>query len=1049
MLNLHHNEEKMLKYWKEHQINEKVRAKNKGKGKPVYFLDGPPYVTGDLHPGHIWVKGLKDLFVRYKRYRGFDVVDRAGYDVQGLPTENAVEKKLKITSKKDIEEKLGIENFIKACREWIEYYMERMTNDYEKFGVSLDFSNPYLPYKDSYMEIEWSMIKTAAEKGYLYQGNKTTAYCPHCESVVSQGTMEVEHSDEKDPSIYILFKVVKGKLTPKIKVDDNTYLLVWTTTPWTLPANVAIAVNPTELYVNAEIGGRNLIMAKQRLDAVVALLNENAIVEEEFYGSELVGLYYTNALEEKVPKQKELRKHHKVVAAPQLVSVEEGTGLVHTAPGHGLEDYVLGVSLKVPIFSPVAPNATYNDDAGAYKGLKVPEEANKTILADLQELGVLMHSGTITHSYPHCWRCHTKIIFMASPQWFLNVQKIKKKLLKANQKIAWHPEEAKAWENDILANSPDWCISRQRYWATPLPVWICEKCKEVNVIGSKRELEERAVDPEAVRDLEDLHRPYIDRIKVKCAKCNGEAKRVLDVMDVWWDSGTAFRASLTEEQFQELFPVEFVVEYVEQIRSWFQYVLKVGVFVYGKNPWKHIVVHGIMWGNDGRKMSKSFANFKPLHEMTAYATADAFRLWALGYDPILNRNLNETEIKDRDKIVLMLYNIANMLKEYQDAIGYQPKLKSRLSSNIESEEAWISSRFESTKQKVTNALDSYDPYTATKSITDFIIEDFSRFYLKLAKKKILYGSKKQAKSAIDVINHILYSTLILISPVTPFVSESIYLDNYRFKESIFLEDWPKFNKKVLNKVLEDEFAIAQEAITAILNSREKADVRLRWPLSSATVATRDQNAITALQKLSQLVENYTNVKKLIIKEGAGTTKEIRPLFGKLGPLFKADAPLVAQELQRANADEVEAEISKGNEYGLRAQDGKLFNIPKEAFTIIERHPDPSVVHFKYGIASVDKTRDMALMEEAVMRELTRAIQDIRKKKGLKQADWVDAEIDSGKAFNAVLEKNSSDIKKTIRAKSLRIKELKDVGETFEVEGTVFRILLNKREKATS
>ncbi len=1041
MFDLAKKEEEVLAYWKEHKINEKVKAKNKGVGKPVYFLDGPPYVTGDLHPGHIWVKSLKDLFVRYKRFRGYDVVDRAGFDVHGLPTENAVERKLGITSKREIEEKIGIEKFIGECRAYIEYYMSRMTNDYERFGVSLDFSDPYLPYTNGYIETAWSMFKTAAGKGYLYQGSKTTAYCPRCESVVSQGTMEVEYENEKDPSIFITFKVNQAKSKPKISLDGDTWLLVWTTTPWTLPANVAIAANPKEKYVLARIGDKNMILAKERLDAVVAEMDESAAVLFEFYGSELDGIYYINALEEKVPKQKELRKYHKVVFSEQLVSVKEGTGLVHIAPGHGLDDYVLGVSLKLPIFSPIAPNARYNDDAGAYKGIRAPAEANEAVLKDIQDLGMLMVSGKVEHSYPHCWRCHSKIIFIASPQWFLNVQKIKKKMLKANQKISWHPEEARAWEADILGNSPDWCISRQRFWDVPMPIWICQKCGNKDIIGSRKELEEKAINHEYVKSLKDLHRPYIDNVTFKCSSCGGESKRVTDVTDVWWDSSIAFRASLTEEQFKRLFPVEFVVEYVEQIRAWFQYTLKAGLFVYGKNPYKHIVVHGIMWGTDGKKMGKSLGNYKPLNDMVQYAAADAFRLWALEHNPIANRNLNETEIKDSNKTVLMIYNIANLLKEYEELSGYKPESNDRISkSGLRSEDLWLLSRLESVTNQVTEALDGYESFNAVSPIEHFIVEDFSRFYLKLAKKRATYGSKRDIKTIINVMNYVLYKAMVLISPIMPFVTENIYLDLYKTQESIFLESWPKVKKGLVSTELENDIDIVRDTVTAILNSREKAGISLRWPVMNATVETNEDGTIETLKRYSTMIEEYVNAKHLVIKKADIAKTVVRPLFAKLGPSFKDKSQAVAAALKDADGEELMLAIEKSGKYILSTDKGPV-EIKPEHFTLIKTAEEGDAVLFKHGKAHVDKEISKEMREEALIREFERRIQMVRKDMGLRKPDKIKISYEALGEFKTLLSANAKKIGRDLNAVSLH--EGVNGGKEFDIEGNSVKVLVER------
>ncbi len=1017
MLDLNKSEEEVLRYWKEHDIVAKVRAKNAGK-KPFYFLDGPPFVTGDLHLGQVWTKSFKDLIVRYKRSRGFDVVDRAGYDTQGLPAENLVEKRLGIKSKKEIEEVVGIENFIKGCRELIDHYISRWENDFERFGVSLDFSRPYLPHTNEYMEGEWALFKTIDQKGYLYQGKKTTAYCPHCECVVSQGSMEVEHSEEKDPSIFVTFKVDRaGSKGAKLPLEGDAYLLVWTTTPWTLPANLAIAMAPETMYVVARIGGKNMILAKARLDHVSALLKESAVVLKEFYGSELKGVRYVSALEGKVPKQKELREHHRILAAPELVSSEEGTGLVHIAPGHGLEDYSMGIKNKLPIFCPVGADAKYTGDAGAYSGIRVPADANAAVLSDLKAQGALEYSGEETHSYPHCWRCHSKVIFIATPQWFLNVQKIKRKLLAMNERIGWHPEEARAWERDLLTNSPDWCVSRQRYWATPMPIWICGKCNERTVIGSRRELEERAVDKDYVRAMTDLHRPHIDKVVLRCGSCGGESRRIKDVLDVWFDSGMSFRLGVTEEQFERLFPVDFIVEYVEQTRAWFSVLLKCGAFAYGRSPVRDIAVHGILLGSDGKKISKSLGNFVPVNELVKHMSADSVRLWFLGRNQIDNLNLNEQEIRDNDKIVMLLHNVANLVKEYSDAMEYVPRLKVPR-AGLESEEAWLLSRYATTLGKVTASLDAYEPCGAVDAVRRFVVEDLSRFYLKAAKKKITGDNRKRARSALNVINYVLFNTLIMIAPMAPFVAEGVYQERYKLKESVFLEDWPKAKKGAVDARLEEEFVVAQEAITSLLNSREKANVKLRWPIANATVEVNDDAVEGALLRLTPMVEDFVNAKHLAVRRVEGFGREIRPVFTRIGPAFKADAPAVAEALKKEDADKVENAVAQSGHYSLHTDRG-LFDIKAEHFAVVERLENPNAIPFRHGMAYVDKEISEELREEAMVREFERRVQMARKEAMLKKADRIALFYEAGPRLAAIIKKNSREIRKYVGAKEMR------------------------------
>jgi len=1019
MLDIKSRELEILRYWEEHSVNDKVRQKN-SQGKKFYFLDGPPYVTGDLHPGHIWVKSLKDLFVRYKRFRGYNVVDRAGYDVHGLPIENKIEKVLGISSKKEIENSIGIERFVDECKAFVERYIGRMDADYKRYGISLDFSDPYLPYTNGYIETAWSMFKTISDKGFLYEGTRTLIYCPHCEDPLSQGSMEVEYKDVEDPSIYIMFKVDKARSKAKIEIKDNTYLLVWTTTPWTLPANVAIAANPKELYVEAKFEDKILIMAKPRFDAVAGLIDKSFVVLSEFYGSELEGLHYTSPFESTIEKQKELRKYHKVILSSELVSMEDGTGLVHIAPGHGLEDYALGIKNKLPIFSPVGPDAAYDEDAGIYKGVKVPFDANMRVLEDLESLGVILYKTKITHSYPHCWRCSSKLIFIATKQWFFNVQKIKKKMVLQNEKIMWHPGQVKDWEKTILENSPDWCISRQRYWGIPMPIWRCKGCNEVHVIGSVAELKELAKNKDEVSSLKDLHRPYIDKIIIKCGKCGGEMARIRDILNVWFDSGIAFRASLTAEQFGSFTPTNLVVEYIEQIRAWFQYVLKVSLMTYNKNPFDHIVVHGILFGLDGRKMSKSFGNYKPLNELVDFTAADAFRLWSLDHDPILNRNLNEAEIKENEKPITILYNVANLLSEYEAATKYKPKESKKVSaSGIENVDQWILSKLETMVSGVTDSLENYDAYRAAELIKDFVIEDFSRFYLKFAKKNL--NDKRRYKKTINVIDYVLFRTLLVSSPLMPFMADGIYTARYKGKESIFLEDWPKVNKRLINKQMEDEIGIAKDAITAILGGREKANIKLRSPILSATIETTDEHVISTIQRLSLLIESYVNAKRINIVKGSSSKREVKPVFAKLGPSFKESANVIADELKKQDASKMEEEVNRSGYFRIHTSRGS-FDIKPEHFTVAENLLSGDTMPFKYGLVSIDATQTEELKEELFERDLVRRIQMMRKEMGLTMVNNIMLYLKVDKAVEPLVRSMKEEIKQSVRAKGIAINE---------------------------
>ncbi len=1038
-LDLKENEKEVLEYWKNKDINKQVNQK-KGN-KKFYFLDGPPYVTGDLHPGQMWVKTIKDIFLRYKRYRGFNVVNRAGYDVHGLPIENKIEKLLNLKTKLDIENQIGVENFVHKCRDYVDSYMGRMNNDFLRFGISLDFSNPYIPYKSEYINASWKIFKSIYQNNYVYNDNKIAAYCPHCQTPLSQGTTEIEYKDVSDPSILVAFKIDKTKKS-KLNIDlNNTYLLVWTTTPWTIPSNIAIAVNPKELYVDSTILGKHYIIAKKRIDIVANLIGESVIVNAEFYGSELSGVYYVSPIEEKIEWQKELRESHKVVLDNKIVTMEEGTGLVHIAPSHGIEDFAVGKKNNLPILSILGEDARYTDKAGAYKSLSVPDEANNVIIKDLEDAGALIYHGKIIHSYPHCWRCESKLIFTLTKQWFFNIQKIKKKLIKQNKKVHWHPKEALLWQEDILKNSPDWCISRQRYWGIPIPIWVCGSCGKKKVIGSFEELAENAADTEKMKNLKDLHRPYIDEILIKC-ECGGDMSRILDVFDVWYDSSIAFRASLSDEEFGTLFPVDYILEGRDQLRGWFSAQMKIGLLAYNKIPFKHVGIDGMMLASDGRQMHKHLNNYVPINDIITRYSADGFRLWCSSHTPWLDLQFNEDEIKNSEKNIMTLYNIFNLFSEYSNAINYNAGVKiKKPSKKLDTQELWLVSRVETLKIAVTKALDDYRAFDAINELILFFVEDFSRFYLKSAKQRILYGSKKEAKNVMDTMLYAMNNLLIMLSPFMPFSTEKIYLGLFKMKESIFLEDWPKPNSKFINPELENDFDITKKTITALLNSREKAKIGLKYPVESATIETESDTVYNSIGKLQGIIKDYVNVNNIIIKKINGIKKEVTPLFNKIGPEFKDKAPMVAEELKKVDGNEITKNIGQSGYYSLHTELG-TFQIKPEHFIITEKIQNTDAVSFKYGIASVDTTLSEELKEKYVIRDLIRKIQMTRKELNLKLSNKINLYINGIEGLGFIIDKNKDYIKKIVKAKRIEINVKENLDwKDMEVSGINIKVAI--------
>ncbi len=1046
MIDLNNIENYVNEYWDKEKPIDHIRKESVDK-KKYYFLDGPPYATGELGVYHVWVGIVKDIMLRYKRYRGFYVHDRAGFDVHGLPIENKVEHKLDLKSKEDIES-YGIDNFIEECKSFADEQVKGMIGVYTKYGSSLDFEHCYIPYKKDYMERGWGMFKGIYDKGLVYLGKKALAYCPHCETVLSAQGPEIEYADDSDPSIFVRFKVdLKESKDASIKLFDNLYLIIWTTTPWTLPSNMAIAVNPQGLYVEAKFGDEVYIVAKERLDQFAKSIDQSFTVLNEFYGSELTSVYYRSPFEAEVPKQKEFSKYHKVLPENSLVSMSDGTGLVHIAPGHGPEDFNVGFKNGIPIFSPVTDQATYSEEAGIFKGIKIPEEANKIILEKLKEKGDLLYKGSITHSYPHCWRCSSKLIYKATDQWFINVQKIKDKTVEANSKIKWHPENTSEWQADTLKNSPDWCISRQRYWGTPIPIWKCNNCDNTIAIGSAAELKAKA---NLSEEPKDLHIPTVDKITFKCDKCDGVMHRVPDIFDVWWDSGIAHTASLSEDELKKLFPADWITESRDQLRGWFSMLIRTSVALYNKTPFKEVTIGGMLYDEHGMEMHRHLGNLILAKDLPKYVSVDGYRLWCLSKPRWEDLKLKILELKDNDNVIVILYNVMKLAEEFSVLSNTDMKsIKKPSLTAADIEDQWILSRINTLVENITTELDKYEIDKAVNEMKDFVVNDLSRVYLKIAKQKAENASSKKLKYLSNLLNYVLYKFIVPFSVAAPFTSEYIYNKLYKIEnESIFYSKWPKPDTKYINKNIEEDFEIAKSITTDILSVREKENIRLRQPLSSATISTRYDNVVDSVQRLSNVISSFTNIKSVNVVKSENLNRKVIPVFAKLGPEFKENSNIISESLKNSNPDEIEKEVNQNGYYTLHTEKGN-FSIKPEQYTISESLSDEDAIESKYGLINIDTKITDELKKEFIVREVIRRIQMMRKEKGLKKMDSIVVYISADVAISGIIKDNLDTIKSVTKSKSIeeRLSDLNGLDETtFDIENSKIRLSIEKVKK---
>jgi isoleucyl-tRNA synthetase len=966
-------EEEILGYWKRKRIPERITDFASSKNPKFYLLDGPPYVNGIPHVGHVKTTTFKDIWGKFKQMQGYSVWFQPGFDCSGLPIENAVEKKLGIKSKKDIE-RIGVEKFINACRELAEENLHVWMDLYKNLGAWRGWQDPYLTYKDYYLESGWWTIKRMYEKGLLTEGTKPSFWCPHCETVLSGYEVTDSYKNLEDPSIFIKFKL-KGK--------KDEYLLVWTTTPWTLPANVAIAAHPDETYVKVKVGDEKLILAEKRLEELHRF-EIGYHVLEKFPGKELNGMRYEPLLD--VPLQRELDKnpyaHQVVLSIPimkkrvasktlakravtdadefgHVVDMETGSGLVHIAPGHGDVDNRLGKHYNLPEPSPVDDQGRLTKEAGEFAGLFV-KKADPLIIEKLESTGRLLKAEKIIHSYPLCWRCKSPLIYRMSNQWFLKLDTIRQDLMKENKKVKWLPDFGGERFENLLAEAPDWAITRQRYWGIPIPVWVCRKCGTTIVVGSRKELADLSG-----KHITDMHKDVVDKIEIKC-KCGSMATRVKDIMDVWFDSGISPWASLgypfmNKELFERLWPVDLVDESQDQIRGWFYTLMLCGYSVFDRAPYHTVCLNGWTLDEKGEKMSKSLGNVIDAEHARKELGSDLLRLYYC-YDtnPWDTQKFSMANAKDLRRIMNVLWNSWIFVETYCRRKEYE------LPRNLELEDIWIVSKVNSLIEKVTEDIENFRLHSATRSLADFLLNDFSRFYIKLIRNRVSPWHEGEDKRSGQVVSHyVLEKATKLMAPFTPFISEKIFTELLPKEESVHLAEWPAPEKERIDRKLEGYMEIAKSVIETVNFARQEANIKLKWPLSEIHVICKEKTYRDAVTETKEIIKNMANVREVHVSD-------------------------------------------KGKRTGKRFEHGEII------------------------LGEVLKT-------DALLRELIRKIQMLRKEQALKVTEKISLTLETEKETEKTLIENEKEILEGVGADSLAFSPLSEQRGELEFEGAKIRI----------
>ncbi len=1041
----HKVEDEIKKFWDDYRIYDLVKKNSMANKTKFSFLDGPPYPSSDIpHVGTAWNKSLKDAVLRYKRMRGYNVLDQPGYDCHGLPIEVAVEKKVGIRIKREIEEKVGVGKFINMCKSLVNENIASLTKWFKELGVFMDWDNPYLTMKDEYIEAGWWLIKKAYEKGLLCREKKIVYWCPRCSTTLAE--YEIEYKTLVDPSIYVMFPV---------KNEENTYLLIWTTTPWTLPANTFVMIHPDAIYVKVRVDDKILILAKERLEKVMseAGIKEYEVIAE-FKGKEIEGIEYTHPLEKYIPLQKRLSKYHKVVSAPEFVTLHEGTGLVHSAPGHGFEDFIVAQRIGVKdIAAPIDDEGKFTEEAGKYTGLYV-RDANKVIIEDLKRENALFYHTTVSHRYPVCWRCKTPVTLRATTQWIIKVTKLKEKLIEEAKNAKWMPKWALDRLMSMLDNLQDWVLSRQRYWGTPLPIWTCPNGHMV-VIGSIKELEQYAG-----KRPKELHRPWIDEISFKCPYCGKEMKRVPDVADVWFDSGIAFYAS---RGHPDTLPVEevvsdFITEGHDQTRGWFFSLLRAGVIGFDRVPYKLVLVHGFALDEHGREMHKSLGNYVGLNEVIERVGRDVFRYWVLQNTVWEDLRFSWKGLEETRKDLSVTWNVYVFASTYMNLDNYDP-IKEPLNKYINDlrvEDKWILSKLNTLIKKVTKAMDEYRIHDAVRLTRNFIIEDVSHWYIRLIRPRVWVEENTRDKlAAYATLYTVLKNWLILVAPFAPFFTEKIYQEFIRKAEedappSIHLMKWPEPVEELIDEKLEKQMDIIREIFEAAAAARMKVQVKLRHPVKKVIVFTSDKDVIETVNKHRELIAKVVNAKEIEVKEPSLLEKlltyRIEPVYSVLGPEFRSLTKKIIKYLEEKSNDIAKDIISKG--YHETVIDGEKVRLEQKHVKIIPVFvPGYSVQETRWGSVAIDTKLTREEIAEGLARDVIRRIQAMRKELNLPLDAKIEAFIACPDEHKEMLEEKKQYIATEVRAEKIliipreEVEKIEGLKKTWDILGEEYVIVV--------
>ncbi|MDE7379731.1 MAG: isoleucine--tRNA ligase [Clostridia bacterium] len=986
-LNFVGREKEIIAFWKENGVFEESVKRCEG-AEEFSFYDGPPTANGKPHIGHILTRVMKDIIPRYRTMKGKHVLRKAGWDTHGLPVELEVEKALGLDGKPQIES-YGIEPFIKQCKQSVWKYKGEWEKMSDRVGYWVDMDNPYVTYDDKYIESEWWALKQMHQKGLLYKGHKIVPYCPRCGTALSSHEVAQGYKLVKENSAVARFKV---------KGCQNRYILAWTTTPWTLPSNVALCMNPDEPYVEIEVDGTNYIMA----EALVSRFFEEYKVVDKKLGKEWERLEYEPLFPETTAEIKRISpasapaKAHYVVC-DNYVTMGDGTGVVHIAPAFGEDDYKVGKRYGLPVVQLVNERGCFDERFESLNGV-FAKKADKTILERLEKEGTLFKVLPFEHDYPHCWRCDTPLLYYARSSWFIAVTKVKDDIIASNRSVNWMPDTIKEGRmGNFLENVIDWGLSRDRYWGTPLPVWVCPDCGEIEVMGSKAELKEKCGIP-ADKEIE-LHRPYLDNLTCKCPKCGGKMKRTAEVIDCWFDSGSMPFAQYhypfeNKDVFEKTFPADFISEAVDQTRGWFYTLLVINTILFGKAPFKNCIVLGHVNDKNGIKMSKHKGNVVDPWSVLDKQGADAVRWYFYtGSAPWLPSRFYEEAVSEcQRKYIGTLWNAYAFFTLYADIDKYDPSKYSLDKCKLTVMDKWILSKLNSLVKLVDEHLANYEITESSRAMGDFC-DILSNWYIRRGRERY-WGSEMTDDKAAAYTT--LYECLVKLAkisaPYTPFISEMIYQnlvpDFFKGQpKSVHLCDFPVADNALIDTELEKAMDGVMDIVVLGRSARNAGNLKNRQPLAKMVVVSHRDINLSEEEK--SIILDELNVKSLERADDAEKyiSYKLKPQLKTLGPKYGKLLGAISKFLATCNAAEVVAAVKNGGVYKI---DGVEAELTQEDLQIFTESANGYVAAADNGITvALDVNLTEELIDEGVERELISKIQNMRKEAGFEVTDRIE------------------------------------------------------------